>query len=127
MKQITHINIDIKYRYSLVPQAAEKSFELILSLCKNLTTFNFGDMLFSRKRCVRFERIQLTSNSSLTKMKLYVADLFDLCLILDGRFCCLSTLIITVADHYGPTHIHEIVSIILMLIIREKERGKLNL
>ncbi len=44
--QITHLNIDIKYRMLLILKIALEIFESILSLCKNLTTFNFGDMLF---------------------------------------------------------------------------------
>ena len=71
-----------------IPKTALEIFELILSLCQNLTTFNFGDMLFSRKRVISFFIIQSRSNtcSTLTKLKINVENFFDLVYLLDGRF-----------------------------------------
>jgi hypothetical protein len=111
-KKIPHFNIDIKYRMLLITKTALEIFELILSLCQNLTTFNFGDMLFSRKRVISFFTIQSRSKtySTLTKLKINVENFFDLAYLLDGRFYCLSTLIASVSDHYGPTNIDRIVS-----------------
>jgi hypothetical protein len=114
IKQITHLNIDIKYEISYVAKAALQIFELILSLCKNLTIFNFGDMIFSRKRVVPLDLLRsgTTMSSTLIKLKVNVENFYDLLYILDGRFDCLSTLIVSVSDPYAPTVIHGIVSII---------------
>lgn len=109
---------------SIITKTALQIFELILSLCSNLITFSFGDMLFSRKRIVSFITMQSRSNicSTLIKLKINVENFFDLLFLLDGRFYCLSTLIVSVTDHYGPTNIHGIVSIILMFILNEKKQ-----
>ena len=99
-------------------------FELILSLRKNLTSLNFGDMLFSRKRIVSLNMIRSRSNtcSALTKLKINVTNFFDLLYLLDGRFYCLSTLIVSVTDHYGPADIHGIVSRISVFMLRAKKQ-----
>ncbi len=97
---------------SLIRKAALEVFELIICLCKNLTTFNFGDMLFSRKRVVSLITLQSRSYtcSTLVELKINILDFFDLVYLLDGRFSCLSTLIVNVSDHYGPTNLDRIVS-----------------
>jgi len=112
IKQITHLNIDIKCQISLVKMTVLKVFELIISLCKNLMAFNFGDMLFSRKRVIPLNILQSRSYtcSTLVKLIINIQNFFDLAHILDGRFNCLSTLIVSVSDHYGPTNIDRIVS-----------------
>ena len=122
IKQITHLNIEIKYRLYIIPETALEIYELILSLCKNLTTFNFGDMLFSRKLVISFFTIQTKSNtcSTLTKLKINIENFFDLVYLLDGRFSCLSTLIVNVSDHYGPTNLDGIVSRSSVFILRKK-------
>ena len=114
MKKITHLNIDIKYEMSFDARIALKIFELILSLCENLTVFNFGDMLFSRKRILPLILLKSRSSMSptLTKLKINVENFFDLLYLLDGRFSCLSTLIVSVLDPYGSQNIDGIVSII---------------
>lgn len=122
-KQITHLNIDIKYQLSLILRTALQIFELILSLCKNLTTLNFGDVLFSRKRVISFVTIKSRSNtcSTLTKLKINVEKFLDLVYLLDGRFSCLSTLIVRVSDNNGPTDIVRIVSRrISVFVLRNK-------
>jgi hypothetical protein len=103
---------------SFVSRTALEIFELILSLCKNLTVFNFGDMLFSRKRVVPLILMRSRNNTSSTliKLKINVQSFLDLLYLFDGRFHCLSTLVVNVTDHYAPTDIHEIVSIISMFM-----------
>jgi hypothetical protein len=60
--------------------------------------------------------------STLTKLKINVGNFFDLLYLLDGRFYCLSTLIVSVTDHYGPTGIHGIVSRISVFMLRAKKQ-----
>jgi hypothetical protein len=108
---------------SFTTKIALKIFDLILSLCKNLITLNFGDMLFSRKRIVSFTTRQSGGNtcSTLIKLIINVENFFDFLYLLDGHFYCLSTLIVNVKDEYGPSNIDGIVSRILMFILREKK------
>ncbi|CAF1649810.1 unnamed protein product [Adineta ricciae] len=106
IKQITNLNIDIKCRTPLAITGFQ-IFELIICLCENLTTFNFGDMLFSRERAVGFPTIQSRSysHSALVELRMKIETFFDLVYLLDGRFPCLSTLIVHVYDHSGPTNL----------------------
>jgi hypothetical protein len=50
-KQITHLNIDIKKATEDYSETVSNIFALILSLCKNLTDLNFGDM-FPTRQCL---------------------------------------------------------------------------
>ena len=83
----------MKPRYLFILATAFDMFDLIISLCKNSTTFNFGDMLFSQKRVVSLLSIKPTINTSstLTKLQIIVESFFDLVHILDGRFDAKST------------------------------------
>jgi hypothetical protein len=78
-------------------------------------------MLFSRKRVISFITIQSRSCtcSTLVKLKINIENFFDLAYLLDGRFHCLSTLIVNVVDHDGPTNIDRIVSNFSMYILSD--------
>ena len=103
-------------------------FALILSLCKKLIDLNFCDMFFTRKYSISVSDLSATSyiSSTLTKLKINVATFNDCLYLLDGRFDCLSTLIINVLNIYYPiSDIDKTVSIISMIIL-EKINMKLN-
>jgi hypothetical protein len=98
-KQITHLNIDIEIAV-YCSETVAKIFALILSLCKQLTVLNFGDM-FTRRKCatpVFYIGNPINMSSTLMKLKISVVNFADCLFLLDGRFECLSTLIIDVSS-----------------------------
>ncbi|CAF1087004.1 unnamed protein product [Rotaria sordida] len=94
-KQITHLNIDIKRTTKRFSVTVSKIFELIVSLCKNLTVLNFCDMFRTRTYETRvFYRSSNYMSSTLIKLKIHVLRFADCLYLLDGRLDSLSTLII---------------------------------
>jgi len=115
-KQITHLNIDIKKPVDQWSDTLLKIIALILSLCKKLTVLNFGDMFITRKfkTPVFFLPSESSMSSTLMKLKINVLNFADCLCVLDGRFTCLSTLIINVHNVFDRTrNMGETVSIIL--------------
>ncbi|CAF1339688.1 unnamed protein product [Rotaria sordida] len=96
-KQITHLNIDIKRTTKRFSLTVSKIFELIVSLCKNLTVLNFCDMFHTRTyETSVFYRSSNYMSSTLIKLKINVPSLDHCLYLLDGRLDSLSTLIINV-------------------------------
>ncbi|CAF3033483.1 unnamed protein product [Rotaria sp. Silwood2] len=97
-KQITHLNIDIKKTRDICSKTVANIFASILFLCKKLIVLNFGDMS-ARRKCktpVFYIGSQINMSSTLMKLKINVVNFADCLYLLDGRFECLSTLIINV-------------------------------
>ncbi|CAF1303397.1 unnamed protein product [Rotaria sordida] len=102
-KQITHLNIDIKRTTKRFSVTVSKIFELIVSLCKNLTVLNFCDMFRTRIYETRvFYRSSNYMSSTLIKLKIHVLSFVDCLYLLDGRLDSLSTLIINVEHIFDP-------------------------
>ncbi|CAF2102204.1 unnamed protein product [Rotaria magnacalcarata] len=97
-KQITHFNLKTEFRTTELFDRYEPTlFALILSLAKCLTDFTFVQCLRDASTNSLFTLFSTNCvSSTLTKLKIDV-NTFDDCLyILDGRFDCLSTLIIDI-------------------------------
>ncbi|CAF3388858.1 unnamed protein product [Rotaria sp. Silwood2] len=102
-KQIMHLNIDIKRTTKRFSMTVSKIFELIVSLCKNLTVLNFCDMFHTRTyETSVFYRSSNYMSSTLIKLKIHVLSLDDCLYLLDGRLDSLSTLIINVEHIFDP-------------------------
>ncbi|CAF3983863.1 unnamed protein product [Rotaria sordida] len=85
-KQITHLNIDIKKPVDPWSDTLLNIIALILSLCKKLTVLNF----------------EISMSSTLMKLTINVLNFADCRCVVDGRFSCLSTLIINVENVVDP-------------------------
>ncbi len=127
-KQITHLKIDIKTKTPRWSETVSKIFDLILSLCKKLTVLNFCDM-FRKRKCwtpISYRPSGYIS-STLIKLKINVASLFDFLFLLDGRLNSLTTLIIHVSDIFEtPIDIHHAVSIISIIVLFRKINTKVR-
>ncbi|CAF3297351.1 unnamed protein product [Rotaria sp. Silwood2] len=104
MKQITHLNIDTKKRTEYCSVTVSKIFELILSLCKNLTSLNFCDMfpIRTNQTPIFYLSSKRHMTSSLIKLKINVACFVDCLYLLDGRLDSLTILIINVGQIFDP-------------------------
>ncbi|CAF3359078.1 unnamed protein product [Rotaria sp. Silwood2] len=108
-QQITNLTIDIENTPPIKEYTVLSDiFALILSLCKRLTDLNFCQFYHYRSLpiCICYDAT-LTRYVSSTLAKLQISVLgFDNCLyLLDGRFDCLSTLIIHVHKILTPSSI----------------------
>ncbi|CAF1168737.1 unnamed protein product [Rotaria sordida] len=100
-EQITDLNIDIQVDTIIdFSQSLSNKFELILSLSKRLISLNFCQLFGYRTLPLWFPTPPSKSCMSLTLTKLIIrVTIFRDCLyLLDGRFDCLSTLIIHVEN-----------------------------
>ena len=98
-QQIQHLNIDISYDpKSKECQILSIIFTLIISRCQRLINLNFCQLFYDRKTLICIHEFPSTSctSSTLAKLKVNVATFDDCLYILDGRFDCLSTLIIDI-------------------------------
>ncbi|CAF1277710.1 unnamed protein product [Rotaria sordida] len=98
-QQIQHLNIDVSYDpKSKGSEILSSIFALILSTCQRLIDLNFCQLFYDRKSPIRIYKFQSTSctSSTLTKLKVSVANFDDCLYILDGRLKHLSALIIHV-------------------------------
>ncbi|CAF1346940.1 unnamed protein product, partial [Rotaria sordida] len=98
-QQITHLNIDIQDQESRESsEILTNLFALIISLCTRLINLNFCQVLPDRSLPMCVYNLLSTNciSSSLTKLKINVKTFDDCLYLLDGRFDCLSTLIIYV-------------------------------
>jgi hypothetical protein len=78
------------------PDTLSDIFALILSLCKRLIKLNFSQLSHRLTLCT-FELSSTNCKSStLTVLKMNVVTFDDCLYLLDGRFNCLSSLIINV-------------------------------
>ena len=103
--QITHLHIDVCTTSEVNSNTVSNTFELVLSLCERLTELDLSEGFF--RKGLRRPSVFLIHNknflsSTLTKLKINVATLFDCLLLLDGRLDSLSTLIINVAYIFDP-------------------------
>ncbi|CAM2719069.1 unnamed protein product [Rotaria socialis] len=75
MKQITHLNIDTKNKTEYCSVTVSKIFEIILSLCKNLTSLNFCDMfpIRTNQTSMFYLSSKRHMSSTLIKLKINVA------------------------------------------------------
>jgi len=111
IEQITCLQIDVKGKdkTTLAPSAVTVStmFDLILSLCNRLIKLDFCHFGYRSTNCLFDILCSSYKSSTLTVLKISV-EFFDDCLyLLDGRFNCLSTLIIHVeeiADTFRTTY-----------------------
>jgi hypothetical protein len=99
-KQITHLHIDVSTKSKGNSETASNTFALVLSLCERFMELDLIEGFFRKER--RKPSVFLIDNntflsSTLTKLKINVATLFDCLILLDGRLDSLSTLIINVA------------------------------
>ncbi|CAF2587448.1 unnamed protein product [Rotaria sp. Silwood2] len=103
-KQITHLNIDIRKPVDHWSDTLLNIIALILSLCKILTVLNFGDMFITRKFKIPFFFLssEISMSSTLMKLTINVLNFADCRCVVDGRFPCLSTLIINVDNVLDP-------------------------
>lgn len=95
MEQITYLTIDVNDGLTSSAETLLNIFVLVSSLSKRLIKLNFG-FFFHR---LLFNTFDLSTNfESLTfsSLKINVKTFDDCLLLLDGRFDCLSTLIIHV-------------------------------
>jgi hypothetical protein len=79
-------------------ETVTEHFALILSLCKGLIDLNFCNMFFIQ-RCWTFLfdlPLERFMSSTLMKLKINIDNFIDCLHLLDGRFDCLSTLIVNV-------------------------------
>ncbi|CAF1281091.1 unnamed protein product [Rotaria sordida] len=100
-QQITHLNIDIQDEESReTSEILSNLFALIVSLCKRLINLNFCQVLPERTLPMCVDNLLSTNciSSNLTELKINVTTFDDCLYLLDGRFDCLSTLIIYVFD-----------------------------
>ncbi|CAF3308971.1 unnamed protein product [Rotaria socialis] len=104
MKQITHLNIDTKNKTEYCSVTVSKIFEIILSLCKNLTSLNFCDMfpIRTNQTSMFYLSSKRHMSSTLIKLKINVASLVDCLYLLDGRLDSLTILIINVRQIFDP-------------------------
>ena len=95
MEQITCLKIDVKdLPTEPSPETLCIMFALILSLCKQLIKLSFCQ-LDNRSTFCTFDLSSTNFKSStLTELKIRVENFDDCLCLLDGRFNCLSTLII---------------------------------
>lgn len=100
MKQIQHLNIDVKEQFPSLSNIGIKIFRLISSLCKKLTTCNFGDVYLPHKCVIPACRLSYEDPilSNLVQLKINLEWLPDCIYFLDGRFESLSTVIIHVTN-----------------------------
>ena len=120
-EQVTHLNIDIKEDPHSCADILTNIFGLIMSLCRRLTVLNYC-YVFPTRECFTplFLRSQGELFSSLTKLKINVEHYFDCLFILDGRFQCLSTLILQMRQIFpAPIDISKEVSVFPVLCIRK--------
>ncbi|CAF2117090.1 unnamed protein product [Rotaria magnacalcarata] len=97
IEQITCLKIDVQDRpKEPSPETLAAMFALIVSLCKRLIKLSFCQ-LFHRSTLCNFELSTTNFKSStLIALKINVKTFDDCLYLLDGRFNCLSTLIIGV-------------------------------
>ncbi|CAF3003260.1 unnamed protein product [Rotaria sp. Silwood2] len=97
-KQITHFNLKTEFRTIELFDIYEPTlFALILSFAKYLIDFTFVQCLRDASINSLFTLFSTNCvSSTLTKLKIDVNTLDDCLYILDGRFDCLSTLIIDI-------------------------------
>ena len=93
-KQITHLHIDISAEIQGNSKNVSSTFALVLSLCERLIELDLSEGFFRKER--RKPNIFLIDNenflsTSLTKLKMNVATLFDCLILRDGRLDSLST------------------------------------
>jgi hypothetical protein len=122
-KQVAHLNIDMKKSTVGWSKTVSNIFALIISLCKNLTVLNFCYMFILRQCVTPVYHLRSENNISSTLMKLKVnVGCFADCLYLhDGRFECLSTLIVKATQIFDPViDIGQRVSIISIIIFIQK-------
>lgn len=100
MKQIQHLNIDVKEEFPSLSIIGRKIFRLISSLCKKLITCNFGDVYLPHKCVIPACRFSYEDSilSNLVQLKINLETLSDCISFLDGRFESLSTIILHVSD-----------------------------
>ncbi|CAF3733526.1 unnamed protein product, partial [Rotaria sordida] len=98
-EQITHLQIDVKDTTGSppLPENLSTMFVFILSLCKQLIKLDFCQFDHRSTFCT-FDLSTNCKSSTLTTLKIDV-ETFDDCLyLLDGRFNCLSTMIVHVGE-----------------------------
>ena len=110
--QITHLHLALT-REEYNTDSVTNTFTLTLSLCERLTELDFTDTFAGQ--LWRTSPVFLTGknlhSSTLTKLKINVACIYDCLLLLDGRLDSLSRLIINVADIFAaPMNILQEVS-----------------
>lgn len=100
-KQITHLHIDISTAEGTnCWHLVSNIFTIVLSLCERLVELEFSqyidEVTQTTPQCYLIRSNFLSS--TLTKLKINVANIYDCLLLLDGRLEYLSILIINVAD-----------------------------
>ncbi|CAF3401149.1 unnamed protein product [Rotaria sp. Silwood2] len=103
-EQITHLNVVIKTTTEERSEIAPSIFAFILSLCKKLIAVNIHHMFPIRPALFPLFGLLRKSSmpSTLIKLKINVATLFDCLYLLDGLLVCLSTLIVHVNQIFHP-------------------------
>ena len=98
MKQITHLNIDIKDPIECHTETGSNIFALILSLCPKLVVLNFCDMFPTRSYSPPLFYLlrKGCTPSTLTKLIINMASLIDCFYLLDGRLKQLNTFIVQI-------------------------------
>jgi len=124
IEQMTCLKIDVNDGPTTSsPETLSTIFALVLSLCKRLIKLSFCQ-LYHRQTLRTFELSPTNFKSStLTVLKINVKTFDDCLYLLDGRFNCLSTLIINVKIiAYTSGTIDNTVSIIVNSCVSRKKQ-----
>lgn len=105
-KQVTHLHFDIPHpdrTHCWLP--VTNIFTIVLSLCERLVQLEFNQYIGESARVTPgcFLVGGHVPSSSLTKLKITVANIYDCLLLLDGRLESLSILLINVASIFDAT------------------------
>jgi hypothetical protein len=100
-EQVTRLDLSITDDVEAMEDTdlcSSDAFQLILSSCRGLLDLSFGQSKLCLSREYSVGRLSPSCCSSiLTKLDIYLENVTDCLLLLDGRFECLSTFIVVMS------------------------------
>ena len=101
-EQVTHLALSIPNEIEAMEetdQCSSDAFQLVLSLYRGLINLSFYQSNLCLNHDYHLGRLPSSCcSSTLTKLDIQVASFADLLLLLDGRFKCLSTCVVSVGE-----------------------------